>query len=144
MSEFRGPESAELAALRTEISGLQAQVARTATPSTGLAGPNVAGLSALSTRYLSLFRDLRFQQSIYDVYQRSAEQVEVEQLAAESASYIQTIDPAHVDANRQHNVWAMAALAAIVLLAFFTEWYAPATGLFRRRDAAVDEKVEYA
>jgi hypothetical protein len=144
MSEFRGPESAELAALRTEISGLQAQVARTATPSTGLAGPNVAGLSALSTRYLSLFRDLRFQQSIYDVYQRSAEQVEVEQLAAESASYIQTIDPAHVDANRQYNVWAIAALAAIVLLAFFTEWYAPATGLFRRRDAAVDEKVEYA
>ncbi|HEX6219075.1 MAG TPA: capsule biosynthesis protein [Sphingomicrobium sp.] len=144
MSEFRGPESAELAALRTEIAGLQAQVARTATPSTGVAGPNVAGLSALSTRYLSLFRDLRFQQSIYDVYQRSAEQVEVEQLAAESASYIQTIDPAHIDPDRQYNVWAMALFASIVLLAFFTEWYAPATGLFRRRETIADEKIEYA
>ena len=144
MSEFRGPESAELAALRTEIAGLQAQVARTATPSTGAAGPNVAGLSALSTRYLSLFRDLRFQQSIYDVYQRSSEQVEVEQLAAESASYIQTIDPAHIDPDRQYNVWAMALFALIVLLALFTEWYAPATGLFSRRTTMVDEKIEYA
>jgi hypothetical protein len=145
MSEFRGPESAELAALRTEIAGLQAQVARTATPSTGVAGPNVAGLSALSTRYLSLFRDLRFQQSIYDVYQRSAEQVEVEQLAAESASYIQTIDAAHLDPDRQYNVWAMALFALIVLIALFTEWYAPATGLFsRRRDRVIDEKIEYA
>lgn len=145
MSEFRGPESSELAALRSEISGLQAQVARTATPSTGVAGPNVAGLSALSTRYLTLFRDLRFQQSIYDVYQRSSEQVEVEQLAAESASYIQTIDPAHLDPDRQYNVWAMALLASIVLLALFTEWYAPATGLLtRRRATAVDEKIEYA
>lgn len=145
MSEFRGPESSELAALRSEIAGLQAQVARTATPSTGVAGPNVAGLSALSTRYLTLFRDLRFQQSIYDVYQRSSEQVEVEQLAAESASYIQTIDPAHLDPDRQYNIWALALFASIVLLALFTEWYAPATGLFgRRRETIVDEKIEYA
>lgn len=144
-SQFRGPESAELAALRSDIAGLRSQIARTTTPASELAGPNVAGLSALQTRYLSLFRDLRFQQSIYDVYQRSAEQVEVEQLAAESASYIQTIDPAHVDPKRQYNVWAVALLALIVLLALFTEWYAPATGLFRRREERTTrDNVEYA
>jgi hypothetical protein len=144
-SQFRGPESAELAALRSDIAGLRAQIARTTTPASGIAGPNVAGLTALQTRYLSLFRNLRFQQSIYDVYQRSAEQVEVEQLAAESASYIQTIDPAHVVPDRQYNVWAIALLGLVVLLALFTEWYAPATGLFRRRDErAPHETVEYA
>lgn len=134
LGQFRGPESAELAAVRSDIAGLRAQIARTASPATGPAGPNVAGLSALSTRYLTLFRDLRFQQSIYDVYQRSAEQVEVEQLAAESASYIQTIDPAHLDPDRKYNVWAIALFFGVLLAALFTEWYAPATGLFVRRE----------
>jgi hypothetical protein len=139
MSEFRGPESNELAAIRSDIAGLQAQIDRSATPATGAAGPNVAGLSAIDLRYLSLYRDLRFQQAIYDVYQRSAEQVEVEELAAESASYIQTIDPAHIVATRQYNIWAIALFAGIVLLAFFTEWYAPVTGLFRLSTTTVED-----
>ena len=142
-SEFRGPESNELAALRSEIAGLRSQIGQSTRPAAELGGPNVAGLTALQTRYLSLYRDLKFQQSIYDVYQRSAEQVEVEQLAAESASYIQTIDPAHLDADRKYNVWAVALFGLIVLLAAFTEWYAPATGLFSRRDET-DGRIEYA
>jgi hypothetical protein len=133
MSQFRGPESNELASIRSDIAGLQAQIARTTTPRTGPAGPNVARLTDLSLHYLELFRDLKFQQSIYDIYQRSAEQVEVEELASESASYIQVIDPAYIEANRQFNIWAIALFAAIVLLALFTEWYAPATGLFTSR-----------
>ena len=145
LRQFRGPESAELAAIQSDIAGLRAQIARTATPSTSAAGPNVAGLSAVSSRYLALYRDVRFQQSIYDVYQRSAEQVEVEELAAESASYIQVIDPAHLDPERQFNIWAIGLLASIVLLALFTEWYAPATGLFGTRSRTVThESVEYA
>ena len=110
-------------------------------PTTGPGGPNVAGLSEISLRYLNLYRDMRFQQAMYDVYQRSAEQVAVEELASESASYIQTIDPAHVDPNRQYNIWAIALFASIILLALFTEWYGPATGLFRNRNASVDEPV---
>lgn len=132
-TQFRGPESTELAAIRSDLAGLRAQVAKTVTPATSATGPNVAGLTAISLRYLSLYRDLRFQQSIYDVYQRSSEQVEVEELAAESASYIQVIDPANIDPERQYNIWAIAIFAGIILMALFTEWYAPATGLFGRR-----------
>jgi hypothetical protein len=138
LSEFRGPESNELAAVRSDIAAIRGQIDRTAVPTTGAAGPNVAGLSTIDLRYLSLYRDLRFQQAIYDVYQRSAEQVEVEELAAESASYIQTIDPAHIVATRQYNIWAIALFAGIVLLAFFTEWYAPVTGLFRLSSTKVE------
>jgi hypothetical protein len=138
MSQLRGPESAELLALRSDIAGLQQQIARSTTPTSGLGGPNVAGLTAIQLHYLDLYRNLRFQQAMYDVYQRSAEQVAVESLAAESASYIQTIDPAHVDADRHYNVWAMGLLGGIVLLALFTEWYAPTTGLLGRR-AIIDE-----
>ncbi len=128
----RGPESVELMSLQTEIAGLRRQVAQTTTPSQGVGGPNVAGLSGISLRYLALYRNYRFVLSIYEVYQKSSEQVEVEELAAESASYIQTIDPAHIDAERQFNTWAIAALLGVLLMAFFFEWYGPATGLFSR------------
>jgi len=133
LSQLRGPESAELQALSSDIAGLKQQIARSTMPATGVGGLNVAGLTAVQLRYLDLYRNLRFQQTMYDVYQRSAEQVAVESLATESASYIQTIDPAHIDPDRHYNIWAMAALAGLVLLALFTEWYAPATGLFSRR-----------
>lgn len=145
MAQFRGPESAELAAIQSDIAGLRAQIARSTTPGTNAAGPNVAGLTALQLRYLTLFRNLRFQQSIYDVYQRSSEQVEVEELASQSASYIQVIDPANIDPERQYNIWAIAMFAGLILLALFTEWYAPATGLFSRGTRSVThESVEYA
>lgn len=144
-SEFRAPDSNELAAIRSDIAGLRAQIARTASPSTSAAGPNVAGLTELSLRYLNLFRELKFQQSIYDVYQRSAEQVEVEALAAESASYIQVIDPAHLDPHRQYNIWAIALFGCVLLLALFTEWYAPTTGLFKSEAERGERRtLEYA
>jgi hypothetical protein len=130
LNQFRGPDSNEIASLQSDIAGLRAQIAKTTTPATSPAGPNVAGLTAVSLQYLELFRNLKFQQSIYDIYQRSAEQVEVEELASESASYIQVIDPAYIDPHRQVNVWAIALFACVILAALFTEWYAPATGLF--------------
>ena len=144
LQQFRGPESAELNALRSDIAGLRAQIARSAAPATGPAGPNVAGLTAVQLRYFALYRDLRFQQGIYDVYQRSSEQVEVEELAAESASYVQTIDPAHLDARRHFNTWAIALFGGVLLLALFTEWYAPATGLFRRRKDVAGAPADFA
>ena len=143
--QFRGPESGELAALRSDIVTLRAQVARTASPTTGVSGPNVAGLTAIQLRYLTLYRDLQFQVQIYNVYRRSAEQVEVEELAAESASYIQIIDQADIAPERQHNVWAIVAFAGIALLALFLEWYAPTVGLIgprQTRATPLPEKFE--
>ena len=128
--EFKGPEAPEIAGLRSSISELRQQIARTAVPTTGAGGPSVGGLSALQTRYLSLYRDYRFSQAIYEVYSRAFEQVAVEELAAESASYVQIIDGAHLDADRHLNAWAIGGLLAVLLLALFTEWYAPATGFF--------------
>jgi len=133
MRQFRGPESPELTALQSDIAALRTEIAKSTTPQLGSTGPNVAGLSEIMTHYLDLYRDYRVQQAIYDVYQRSFEQVEVEELAAESASYIQIIDPAHIDATRQINNWGIALFALIILAAIFTEWYGPATGLFTRK-----------
>lgn len=125
LKQYRGPDSVELEQAYTQLDALRQQLARTQAPA--------QSLSVISTRYLSLFRDFQFEQAIYSVYQRSAEQVAVEELAAESASYIQVIDGAHLDADRKFNIPALALLAMVIALALFTEWYGPATGLFTRK-----------
>ena len=127
--QVAGPENVDLQRLQTELTALKADLARSAVPTRSPSGPNVAGLSELNTRYLNIFREFRFAQALYDVYARSSEQLAVEELAAASASYVQVIDPAHVDPDRKYNTSAIALLLALVLLIVFVEWYGPATGL---------------
>lgn len=129
LEQFQGLENPQLQAVRSEVASLRAQIARTAAPGSGTAGPNVAGLSGLSGEYLDLYRDYRFAQALYEVYARSSEEVAVEALAAETASDAQVIEAARLDSDRKYNVSAVALLALVILLAFFTEIYAPATGM---------------
>jgi len=124
-----GPENPQPRAIRAQIAELQAQIARTARPSMNAAGPNMGGLSQLQSRYLDLFRDYRFAQALYDVYARASEQVAVEELVADSATFIQVIEPANLDAERHFNIWAVGLLSLVVIAAIFTEVYVPATGL---------------
>jgi len=140
LQEFNGPENPALISVQTEIAELRRRIAQSAAPSTNVAGPNLAGSGNLTTRYLALYRNYRLAQAIYEIYARSAEQVAVDQLAAQSSSYVQVIDPAYVDVQRHYNVWAIAILAAVLLLAAFTEIYGPGTGLFTFRRAS--ERVE--
>jgi uncharacterized protein involved in exopolysaccharide biosynthesis len=130
--QFRGPESPQLQALQTEIASVRAQLARTTMPAEGAAGPNVAGLTEVSGEYLDLYRDYRFAQALYDVYARSSEEVAVELLAEETATDVQLVEAPRLDADRKVNIYAVALLALVVLTAFFTEVYAPATGIALR------------
>ncbi|MFY9352568.1 MAG: capsule biosynthesis protein [Sphingobium sp.] len=129
MRQFQGDENPGLRALQTQIASLQAQIARTAAPATNAAGPNVAGLSDVLLRYFDLYRNYRFAQTMYEVYSRSTEEVTVEALAAETAADAQVIEAPNLDVDRKFNVPAAVLLALILLLAFFTEAYAPATAI---------------
>jgi len=140
LQRFQGAENPQLQAAQSEVSSLRAQIARTAQPSLGAAGPNVAGLSEISGEYLDLYRDYRFAQALYEVYARSSEEVAVETLASETASDVQVVEAPNLEAGRHYNVPAVALLALLLVLAFFTEIYAPATGivLIRRRPPPTD------
>ncbi len=129
LQRFQGAQNPQLQAVQSEVAALRQQIARSAAPSIDAAGPNVAGLSETSGRYLDLYRDYRFAQALYEVYSRSSEEVAVEALAAETASDAQVIEAAHVDPDRKYNISAVALLALVILLAAFTEVYAPATGM---------------
>jgi hypothetical protein len=129
LRRFQGPENPQLRAAQSEIAALRTQIARSADPASGAAGPNVAGLTEVSGEYLDRYRDYRFAQALYEVYSRSSEEIAVEALAAETASDAQVIEAARLDADRNFNVSAVALLALVIALALFTEVYAPATGI---------------
>ena len=139
LNRFLGPENPRLRAAQQEIASLEGQIARTNTPGSDTAGPNVAGLSQVSGEYLDLYRNYRFAQALYEVYARSSEEVAVEALAGETASDVQVIEAPRLDADRKYNIPAVALLALVLLAAAFTEIYAPATGIdlrLRRRDGS--------
>lgn len=129
LQRFQGEENPQLQAVQSEAASLRAQIARTTSPGTEAAGPNVAGLSQVSGEYLNLYRDYRFAQALYEVYARSSEEVAVETLAAETASDVQLIEAPRLDSDRKYNIPAVALLALLIALALFTEIYAPATGI---------------
>lgn len=129
LQRFQGEENPQLQAVQSEVASLRAQIARTTSPGSEAAGPNVAGLSEVSGEYLNLYRDYRFAQALYEVYARSSEEVAVETLAAETASDVQLIEAPRLDSDRKYNVPAVALLALLIALALFTEIYAPATGI---------------
>ncbi|MBB3912425.1 capsule biosynthesis protein [Sphingomonas desiccabilis] len=129
LRQFQGDENPQLRAAESEVGTLRAQIARTADPASGAAGPNVAGLTEVSGEYLDLYRDYRFAQALYEVYARSSEEIAVESLAAETASDAEVIEAPRLDVDRKYNVPAVALLALVIALAFFTELYAPATGI---------------
>jgi len=139
LGRFLGPENPRLQALQSEVASLRGQIARTAQPSTDAAGPNVAGVSRIMGEYFDRYRDYRFAQALYEAYARASEEVAVESLAGETAGDVQVIEAARLDADRKYNIPAVAILALVLLLAAFTEIYAPATGIdlgLRRREGA--------
>lgn len=129
LRRFQGAENPQLQAVQSAMASLRAQIARTTDPEAGSAGPNMAGLTEVSGAYLDRYRDYRFAQALYEVYARASEEVAAESVAAETASDAQVIEAARVDADRKFNVPAVALLALVILLAAFTEIYAPATGI---------------
>jgi len=142
LQRFAGPENAQLISVQEAVRSLQAKIAASDPPSLGTAGPNVGGLNLLQSQYLNLFRDYRFAQSLYEIYTRASEQSTVESLAADSATYVQSVEPPHLDAERHYNILAVGMLGALVLLMGFTEVYVPLTGMRWRRLSAPAEADE--
>lgn len=129
VQRFAGEENYQLRTLQTEVAALRRQIAQSHRASRDATGPNLAAQSAISLQYLTLYRNYRFAQSLYDVYARFSEQVELQELAAQSEADVQVLEAPHVDTRIQYNLPAAVLLAALVVLICFIEFYAPMTGL---------------
>jgi uncharacterized protein involved in exopolysaccharide biosynthesis len=129
LQRFQGVENPQLQSVQSQVASLRSQIARTAEPRVGAAGPNVAGLSEVTNEYVNLYRDYRFAQALYEAYARASEELAIETLAGEIASQVQVIEAPRLDTDRKLNITAVALLLLVLLAALFTEIYAPATGI---------------
>lgn len=125
-----GPENPRIQVAERQVATLREQIARTAEPAISAAGPTIGGLTGISLKYANLYRDYLFAQTIYDVYSRSAEEVAVQEMISQDRLQVAVVDPPHVDTERHFNSWAVSLLVLVVVMAAFTEIYAPLTGLW--------------
>jgi uncharacterized protein involved in exopolysaccharide biosynthesis len=130
LRETTGPENPRLIVAERQLITLREQLARTEVPTNSAAGPSVGDLTNITLRYTNLYRDFIFAQAIYDVYARSAEEVEVQEMMSQDRSQVAVVDPAHVDSERYFNNTAVALLALLILFVGFVEIYGPLTGLW--------------
>jgi hypothetical protein len=133
---FLGPENPRMLSVQSEVGELRSRLAQSAAPTGDSAAPNSGTLTRLSNEYANVYRDYLFAQSVYQIYMRISEEVAVEELSGQTSATVQVIEQPHLDVQRHYNVWAVSLLAMVLLAVFFTEIYAPGTGidLWRRRE----------
>jgi hypothetical protein len=127
--QFATPENLQVKAIQANIAALQTQLAQANATTAPANSPT--NLATKSIEYQNLYRDENFAVALYDIYSRSLEQVTVEDLTANANTNVQIIEAAHVDPHWQLNLYGAGALCALLLIAFYTEYYAPATRLGR-------------
>jgi hypothetical protein len=133
---FGTSRNIQVMTIQSEIASLRNQIAQTETSSRGSDAPNLTGMSEVSTQYIDLYRNLKFAQTVVDVYERYGEQLAAEDISMTGDADVQIIENAHVDPRRQFNIIAVGLLLALLVIVFFTECYLPMT---RQGDASAVE-----
>jgi hypothetical protein len=135
VQQYAAGDNFQLQTIQSEIASIRGQISQ----AESAAGPNGANLTAIASKtaqYLNLYREARFAEALYEIYERSLQQVTVEEAIANADTNVQVLEPPNVDPRWHVNVSAAALLALVILAAAFTEFYAPATGLYGRRPRA--------
>jgi tyrosine-protein kinase Etk/Wzc len=121
LQAFAGDQNIKLQAAKAELAALQRQVDAAKVASKGQGTANLAGIALANSEYFNLYRDERAAQILYEVYKNYLEEVAVDELSANQNLVL--VEPAYLYPERQFNVWAVAGLIIVFLLAFMAEYY---------------------
>lgn len=126
--QFATGDNMRLKTIRSEIASLRQQVAIAEAADSGA---GVEQLAKKSADYVNLYRDVQFYQYISDIYKRFYEEVTVEEMSSDTN--LQTIEAPYIDPGLHINNVAAGLLFLVALIAFYTDYYIPMTGLGRPR-----------
>jgi uncharacterized protein involved in exopolysaccharide biosynthesis len=122
LRRFATEGSFQVQALEAQIAGLQGQISEAQTRSTGPDGsPTLAGMSLKAAQYTNLYRDEKAAETLYEGYRRYLIQIQVDESSA--TTNMDIIEPAVVDPARQYNIWAVALLGLVLMVAVASELY---------------------
>jgi tyrosine-protein kinase Etk/Wzc len=121
LQRFATPSNFQVQALQSEVAALRDQIAGAQANANSGEGPSVGGMTPVITEYANLFRNERFAEAEYEIYKRYLGTVSVEDLAADINMDI--VEPPYVDPDRQFNTPAVGALVLVILLGLLAEFY---------------------
>ena len=110
LEQVATPNNIQVQNARTEIAGLQGQIAEAEKGSGTGGGLNLASLSQTNSAYFNLYRDEQTANILFQVYTRYMEELTIDQMSADEN--MDVIEPAYVNPERQYN------LAAVGLFGF--------------------------
>jgi hypothetical protein len=132
--QFATADNFQIRAAQAQVAALRAQIASAQASANASPGPSVGGLTPKITEYENLYRNERFAQAEYEIYQRYLGTVTVEELAA--GINMDLVEPPFVDPDRKYNTSAVGALVLLILLSILSEFYIAQTS-DRRRETAL-------
>lgn len=130
LQRFATDNNFQVQALQAEVASLRGQIAQAQANANNSQGPSVGAMSPVLTEYANLFRNERFAEAEYDIYERYLGTVTVEALAA--GINMDMVEPPYVDPDRQYNMPAVGALILVLLLSALAEFYISQTPVHRR------------
>ena len=121
LSQFGTEQNIGIQASRARIANLEAQIARARTDEKGAGAPTLGTLTPKLTQYQNLYREERYAEAEFQIYERYLDTVRIDELAADIN--LDLIEPPFVDPKRQFNVMFLGLLALTLILAAFSEFY---------------------
>lgn len=116
--------SFQIRQIRNEMDALRRQIAELDNPADT---QSPYRLSNIVADYQKLYRAQQYALSLVEGYRRFSEAIEIQEVT--SQTNLQVIEHPYVDPARHFNLEFVGLFIALVLLAIFTEWYVPFTGL---------------
>ncbi|WP_339914165.1 hypothetical protein [uncultured Brevundimonas sp.] len=116
--------SFQIRQIRNEMNVLRRQIAQLDNPGDA---ESPYRLSNIVTDYQKLFRKQQYALTLVEGYRRFFEAIAIQEVT--SQTNLQIIEHPFVDPARHFNLAFVGLFLALVLLAIFTEWYVPFTGL---------------
>ena len=121
LQRFATNNNFQIQAAQAQVAALRSQIASAQASANTSPGPSVGALTPKITEYENLYRNERFAQAEYEIYQRYLGTVTVEELAA--GINMDLVEPPFVDPDRKYNTPAVAAFFLVILLGVLAEFY---------------------
>ena len=119
LQQFATSRNVELQAAQAEVASLQSQIEKSRNSADTGGSPTLQGLNLVNSQYFNLYRDERFAETLYDVYNRYSEEIAIDELTANSN--IEVVEPTYIDPDRQYNVFFVLLLVVDLCATFLAE-----------------------
>jgi uncharacterized protein involved in exopolysaccharide biosynthesis len=121
LKTFATDNNVAVQAVRAQIGALRGQIATARTRGNASSDSSVGEMTPKISQYENLYRNEKYAQAEYEIYERYLDTINVELLS--SNINMNLVEPPYVDPERHYNVHAVIALLLVFLVGALAEFY---------------------